>query len=294
MKKAIFIYNPKSGTRIIPKKLDYIIGKFLAAGIIIHPFRLDEFGIKNFEEIIDPDAYSFVLVSGGDGTIGTVVNNMMKRKLKLPLGIIPGGTCNDTAKCLGIPLKLDKAIDIVLRGKTMLVDTGCINEDIYFFNSCAGGFLASLSYNTKDEVKRNLGLVAYYLRGIADFPNMKPFNAAITLDNEIIKEEIMLFILLNGKQVAGFANFSTKAELSDGFMEVFIVKKCNPFELPELVFNLLNENLVHDSNVIARTSKTCLITSDSQVHITVDGEKMGKLPISVVFEQKSLNVFTSI
>lgn len=292
MKKAIFIYNPKSGTRIIPKKLDYILGRFLAGGIVVHPFRMDKVGVRNLDEAIDPEIYSFVIVSGGDGTIGAVVNNMMKRGIKLPLGIIPGGTCNDTAKCLGIPLKLDKAIDIMLQGKTMLVDTGCINNEVYFFNSCAGGSFASLSYNTKDEVKRSLGLVAYFLRGIADFPNMKPFHATISTDDEIINEEIMLFILLNGKQVAGFANFSSKAEISDGFMEVFIVKKCNPFELPELVFNFLNDNLVHDSNVIIRTSKTCRITSDSQVHITVDGEKNGKLPISVVFEQKSLNVFT--
>lgn len=294
MKKAIFIYNPKSGTRIIPKKLDYILGKFLTNGIIVHPFRMDEVGVNSLDEVIDPDIYSFVLVSGGDGTIGTVVNNMMNRKIRLPLGIIPGGTCNDTAKCLGIPLKLDKALDLVMKGKTKLIDTGCINNSAYFLNSCAGGSFAGISYNTNDEVKRNLGLVAYFLRGIADFPNMKPFHATVTTDNETINEEIMLFVLLNGKQVAGFANFSSKAELSDGFMEVFLVKKCNPFELPELVFNFLNNNLVHDSNVIIRTSKTCQITSASQVHITVDGEKIGKLPISVVFEQESLNVFTSI
>jgi len=294
MKKAILIYNPKSGARIIPRKLDHILEKFLSAGIIVHPYRLDEVGIKNFEEVIDPEVYSFVIASGGDGTIGMVVNNLMKRKLKLPLGIIPGGTCNDTAKCLGIPLNLDKALDIVIRGKTKLVDTGCINDDLYFFNSCAGGSFASLSYNTKDDVKRSLGLFAYYLRGIADFPNMKPFNATITMDSETIEEEIMLFILLNGKQVAGFANFSSKAELSDGYMEVFIVKKCNPFEIPELVFNFLNDNLIHDSNVIVRTSKTCKVSSESQVYITVDGEKNGKLPISVAFEQESLNVFTLI
>ena len=42
MKKALFIYNPKSGNRALPARLDYVIKRFMAEDIILHPFRIGQ------------------------------------------------------------------------------------------------------------------------------------------------------------------------------------------------------------------------------------------------------------
>lgn len=49
------------------------------------------------------DQYDLVVCSGGDGTLDEVVEGMMHRQKKLPLGYIPSGTVNDFARSLKIP-----------------------------------------------------------------------------------------------------------------------------------------------------------------------------------------------
>src|SRR6185295_7135408 len=51
--------------------------------------------------------YQAVIAAGGDGTIGTVATQIAGTEL--PLGILPLGTSNDTARALSIPLDLDAA-----------------------------------------------------------------------------------------------------------------------------------------------------------------------------------------
>jgi len=58
--------------------------------------------------------YQAVVAAGGDGTIGTVATQIAGSGL--PLGILPLGTSNDTARALGIPLDLDAASAVVAQG----------------------------------------------------------------------------------------------------------------------------------------------------------------------------------
>jgi diacylglycerol kinase (ATP) len=58
--------------------------------------------------------YQAVIAAGGDGTIGTVATQIAGTGL--PLGILPLGTSNDTARALGIPLALDAASAAIARG----------------------------------------------------------------------------------------------------------------------------------------------------------------------------------
>jgi len=58
--------------------------------------------------------YHAVVAAGGDGTIGTVATQIVGSGL--PLGILPFGTSNDTARAVGIPLDLDAASVVVAQG----------------------------------------------------------------------------------------------------------------------------------------------------------------------------------
>jgi len=40
MKRAIFIYNPISGDRTVPDRLDFIISRFMEKDIVIQPYRI--------------------------------------------------------------------------------------------------------------------------------------------------------------------------------------------------------------------------------------------------------------
>lgn len=63
-----------------------------------------------------------VVAAGGDGTVGSVVSHVMGSGL--PLGILPYGTHNDTARSLGIPMDADAAARALVNGRPMRVDVG--------------------------------------------------------------------------------------------------------------------------------------------------------------------------
>ena len=50
----------------------------------------------------------------------------------MPIGVIPAGTCNDFANSLRIPNKLVDCLNTIFTGKTLDVDLGIINDELYF------------------------------------------------------------------------------------------------------------------------------------------------------------------
>jgi diacylglycerol kinase family enzyme len=66
--------------------------------------------------------YVAAVAAGGDGTIGAVASQLAGSGL--PLGILPLGTSNDTARSLGVPLDLSRAAEVIARGVPVPVDAG--------------------------------------------------------------------------------------------------------------------------------------------------------------------------
>jgi diacylglycerol kinase (ATP) len=291
MKKALFIYNPKSGHRVVPARLDYVIKRFMAEDIILHPFRIGQGKDEQLQSLLSSGGYSLILASGGDGTISYAVDSMFKCNISLPLGIIPSGTCNDLARNLSISENLEKAITTILKGKIALIDTGLINEQRYFVNTCAGGAFVDVSYTTSDDLKKNIGPLAYYITGLTSLTSIKPFHVRIKTDHDYIEDEIILFIILNGRHVGGFNNVSSEADISDGLMDIILIKNCQPYELPALFLRVLNNSLLQDKRVSSFKSSFCRIESDIKTYLSVDGEKAGELPVTVRFIKRNLQVF---
>ena len=291
MEKTLFIYNPFSGNRNVAGKLDYIIGRFMEKNILTIPFRLGNDGQDSLATMLKKDAYSSVIVSGGDGTVNTVANMILKSKLKIPLGIIPSGTCNDFARSLNLPSDIKRCMDIILAGKTTDIDAGLLNGQTYFLNTCAGGNFVDVSYNTSSELKRNIGPLAYYMKALGEMANLKPVSLKITTDNEIIEQEFFFFLILNGRHAAGFKNVIQEADLSDGYMDILLLNSCPPMDLAGLFFKVLGNEFLNDRNVIWLRTKDCTIEGSNDFSVSVDGEKWNTLPITINFINKILNVF---
>lgn len=291
MKKALVIYNPLSGNRNVPKKLDYIIERFMDENILAVPYRTGSGRFDGLRDIIRDGDYSFIVVSGGDGTVNTVLNIMLINNIHLPLGIIPSGTCNDFARSLNLPNDLKRCIDIILGGHVAEIDAGLLNDEIYFFSTCAGGNFVDVSYNTSSEFKKNFGSLAYYMKALGEVTSLKPVKLKITTDNEIIESEFLFFLILNGKHAAGFYNVIEEADLSDGYMDILLLINCQPIDLAGLFFKVLGNDFINDRNVMWLRTRNCSIEGSGDFSLSVDGEKWKTLPISVKFINKILKVF---
>ena len=235
--------------------------------------------------------FSYVISSGGDGTLNFVSNIMLKNDVDIPLGIIPTGTCNDFASILNLPSDIKECVDIILGGKTIEVDVGLVNEEIYFLSSCAGGIFVDVSFNTNNELKKSFGAFAYYLKAIGEMANIRPFRISIQTDKEVLEEDILLFFILNGKQAGGFANIVDSADYTDGLMDIVLVKDCSHIDLAGIFFSVLSNSGINNKNVIIITTNSCTINGPQDIVLSIDGEKGPCLPVNIRFINKALKVF---
>lgn len=290
MKNALFVYNPISGGHKIPHELDYILASFQKKGILVQPYRVLDANNEYLINILQSGVYSFVIASGGDGTISYVANILLDNNIKIPIGIIPSGTCNDFAKCIGIN-SLKESIDIILDGKTLDSDVGYINNQLYFLSTFAGGNFVDVSFSTNSDLKKNFGPLAYYLKGMSEVANIKSFDLRVVADEQVVEGKFILFLIVNGKQAAGFPNLLNDADFTDGYMDIILIKKCSNINLASIFFKVLSKESMNDKNVIILKAKKCELTSKSPIALTVDGEKSELFPATIEFKHKVLEVF---
>ena len=128
-KRLVFIDNPCSGRVQLRTKLFEILKVFSEAGyeMGIHPTRASRDAVEQIRSL--PDGYDLVVCSGGDGTMDEVVQGMMQREHKIPIGYIPAGTVNDLARSLKIPRNMAKAARTALEGQHFTVEIGTFNDE---------------------------------------------------------------------------------------------------------------------------------------------------------------------
>jgi diacylglycerol kinase (ATP) len=291
MKKAIFVYNPLSGDHSIPRRLDYIIGRFQSNNILLQPFRLFSDEHTDLGSFLQKNGFSLIIISGGDGTLNFVVNCMLKYNVHIPIGIIPSGTCNDFARSLNIPPTLSECIDTILKGQTIDVDVGLINDKQYFLSTCAGGLFVDVSFNTHHELKKNFGPFAYYLKALSELASIESFPLTIKTDTETVQEDVLIFLILNGKHGAGFSNLIEEADFSDGIMDIVLIKNCSHIDLASLFFKVLSNDYLENKHIRKLRTKKCVLQSSKNVAVSIDGEKGEDLPLTIEFINKVLKVF---
>lgn len=291
MKTALFIYNPMAGDHGIAQKVDSIIKKFQNNGIMLQPVRLSFEKKFKLSEIMKKLIFDFIIVSGGDGTVNYVVNAMMKSGKNVSIGIIPAGTSNDLSRCLSLPSSMNESMDIILGGKSTKIDAGVIDNQKYFLTTCAGGLFVDVSFNTNTELKRNFGLFAYYLQALTEIANIKPFEIKLKTERETIEEKILLFVVLNGKHAAGFNNLKSDADMSDGIMDVVLIKNCNQIDLVGMFFKVLNSGTFEDKNMIKTQASECAIDFKQNINMSIDGEESYGMPLKIKFEKQLLEFF---
>jgi diacylglycerol kinase (ATP) len=105
--------------------------------------------------------YTAAIAAGGDGTIGSVANQVAGSPL--PLGILPLGTSNDVARALGVPLDPSAAAWAIRSGVIsevdvgqvgLLADSGAQNRWVSFVHAATLGLNAEFARLATDVARR--------------------------------------------------------------------------------------------------------------------------------------------
>ncbi|MFC5592068.1 diacylglycerol kinase [Sporosarcina soli] len=278
MKRARIIYNPTSGREIFRKHLGEVLEKFEKAGYETSCHATTAEGdARDAAKLAVERGFDLIVAAGGDGTLNEVVAGVSPFDKRPQIGLIPTGTTNDFARALRIPRDIDDAVEIILRGETVPVDVGMMN-DRHFINIAGGGRLTELTYDVPSKLKTVLGQLAYYLKGIEMLPSIHSSPVRIEYDGEVFDDEAMLFLVGLTNSVGGFEKLAPGSSINDGKFTLLILKKCNIAEFIRVVSLALRGEHLNDPLVISSKAEKITVESPEEVLLNLDGEYGGMLP----------------
>lgn len=273
MKKAILIYNPKSGNQTFERKLDYVVDtlKQVYDDIFVcktsHPEHATEFAKQACEEHFDQ-----MIIVGGDGTFNECVNGMMEYDKRPRIGYIPAGTCCDIGMSLGLSKNIKKSLNIILQGTPAKMDIVKSNNRYFCYVSGNGAFI-DISYVTDSKLKKRIGYLAYIIKATEEFFTIPKMKMKIKHDDGIDQGTYSLVLIINSKRVAG-VNMIYKPCLDDGLVDVVLYRSVPPFNA--LIY-LVSFILPFWSTPLVKRlkSKKLEITTSTKARWNVDGESGG-------------------
>lgn len=247
MKQRVrFIINPISGTRdkeaivqLIPECLeaDKLETEVVYTQYSGHAVQLADEAAQQGVDIC--------VAVGGDGTVNEVGRALVHTSTAL--GIIPCGSGNGLARHLGIPIGPVEAMKVLAQCKVETLDYGRINNQP-FFCTCGIGFDALVSQKFASSGKR--GFFNYVDNTIKEGLTYKPEVYQISFDGEEQTYEAFLIACANASQYGNNVFIAPAASMSDGLMDVTILKAFNLLEAPQVILQLLNKTI--DKNPHAR------------------------------------------
>jgi len=270
----IYIINPVSGTRRKSGLQKLIAEKTKQKNIPFKIFPSVESGDYSFlSSMIKDERITDVVIAGGDGTLSQVVGNLINENVNF--GVIPCGSGNGLALAAGISTEPAKALEIVFKNKARAIDGFYINE--HFSCMLTGiGFDAKVAHEFAQQAKR--GLRKYAILVSKHFFSAKPYHFTIESNGLKFSTEAFFISIANSNQFGNNFTIAPKALLSDGLLDVVIVKKTAK---PLLLYNLIKQILAGKLQkmetslklpVIYFQTKQLFIENNNSAPMHIDGD----------------------
>lgn len=227
-----------------------------------------------------------LVVGSGDGTVATVVDHLAHTDTVL--GYLPLGTTNNFGRSLGLPLRLDEAVDVIAGGKVVDVDLGRVNGD-YFANLVSIGISAAVAGRTPHQLKRRLGRTAYALTALRALATHSGFVAEVSSGGITWRVRTHQLNIANGLVHAG-ARIAQDAALDDRLLVAYALGGPSRFSaVTATVRQALTpwQPLARKAYV---TGTEFAVTTSVPLPVDVDGEVSGTTPLHVEVTGRALRV----
>ena len=267
-RKILAVINPISGTSnkefmpetiarcIDPDKFDVVVRFTQHAS---HATLLTEEAIK--------EGFYGVIAVGGDGTINEVAAAL--RDSSTALGIIPCGSGNGLARHLGIPMNVEKALEIINLDNIEALDY-CTANDRPFVCTCGVGFDAPVSQKFAEAKKR--GPLSYIQKTLVEYLKYRCKTYSIEMNDRVVTEKAFVIACGNASQYGNNAFITPRASMHDGLIDVTVIHPFTPLDTAVLGVLLFTRHIDQDTNINTfRTSELTIHRPKPDV-MHIDGE----------------------
>lgn len=162
-----------------------------------------------------------IVAAGGDGTIGEVLNGILRATDGAPppasLGILPLGSADDLAHMLDVPQDLDAACRVVANGRKRVLDVGRVNGR-YFANNSAIGLEPTVTL-MQMRMTRIKGTLRYVLAALRVVRSFEPWRVRMVWDGGQYEGETVLVSVGNTRRTGGIFFMTPNAKPDDGQLD---------------------------------------------------------------------------
>ncbi|MEN2280971.1 diacylglycerol kinase family protein [Algoriphagus sp. SE2] len=270
-KVCLFIFNPVSGdTPIEKEELEEMVRVKLPD---FETFIVETSGSDDIDRI--QSAYKktrpeLVLIGGGDGTVKLVAKAL--RDTKAPFCVIPFGSANGLAKCLGIHT-IEDSWEAIRCYTIHPIDAIQINDELCL-HLADFGFNANLVKNFESNDGR--GMIAYIKGSVSEIFTTEPKPYKLKVDGEEKQVMAKMLVLANGDQYGTGALINYKGKMNDGKFEVIALNPQSTKDYIRMIMAMFRGDLEEQNSSIFYRCESCEIENEKEVDFQIDGELMGK------------------
>lgn len=296
--RTFIILNPNAGQEATAQLRRGIGAAFAARGA---SFDLVETEHAGHATALARDAaalgYRCVCIAGGDGTLAEAATGLAGSRT--PLGILPRGTANQVALNLGIPIALEDAVEVVVRGTATRMDLGRIG-DRNFALVAGAGFDAAVMATATRGLKERWGFAAYVYAAVKEALGATPRRFRVIADGAVIELDAVTVMIANvGELFAGFLPVSfplapdaARRSWQDGLLEVVVLAPHSIADFAGVLWNASRRRFGVDDRLLHFQAREVTIEADPPIAVQIDGDPAGVTPITAVVAPEGVHVMT--
>jgi diacylglycerol kinase (ATP) len=287
-RRIVAVINPQAAFGKHRALGDKVLARLAAEGFEVHVIRGNSFAEARERAALALEPNDVLLVVGGDGMVSMAVN--LVAGTQIPFAVMPAGTGNDFARGLGMPVHdLDACLDLTIKalnGKPRAIDLARVSsphdpEGSSAIYACvlSAGFDAFVNERA-NRMRFPRGRSRYTWAIFAELLGLRPREYELTVDGVTRHERAVLISVANNPNMGGGMIITPDASITDGLLDVFIVRPVSRLRLIRLLPKVFRGEHIGEPEVHIERARSVTIDSPGIVGYA-DGERIAPLPLRV-------------
>lgn len=220
------------------------------------------------------------VIFGGDGTVSATVERLVHAGMgDRAVGLVPGGTGNDLARALGLPLDPADAASALLGSVERTRSVLRVGPDRIGVNACHVGVGAAASRRAASW-KQRLGPAAYPLGAAVDGLRRGPWPMSVRVDGVGLgRPPLLMAAVVLGRTIGGGTELSSHADLDSADADVLAVPGGSLATRTRLAAALVRGDARSGPGVLSTRGSEVVVEAEHPVPVNLDGEDLGEMAL---------------
>ena len=281
------LYCPKAGISNKRKRWERIEAVLKERGVqydMVQSETTDS--VERLTTMLINNGYKTIVIVGGDSALNDAVNCLMNEEKQVrdtvSLGVIPNGLMNDFARFWGYDEdNIEQTIDWLLKGRTRLIDLGCIRYTNskeerchrYFLNCLNIGMTADIM-NLRRQTRRLLGsrTLSFIMSLFVMLFHRMEYKMKLRINSDTIERKVMTVCIGSGPGYGQTPN----AVPYNGMLDVSVVYHPEVVQLIEGLWLLITGRFLNHRSVHPYRTREVFVDKAKKAMVGVDGRLMKK------------------